>query len=216
MYPGLTQLPEPARTSWFRFDHFYSTQRSEAALTIVFATARGTSSTSAATPACGRGLRAARRSRARDDRRPSRADRRGAPEHSSIAVSDRIALLCRWTCSTPSKLAERRRHDLDEPVLGLLRRGADSSNTARVAAKQPRGGRLRLRARALLRSATARCRRLQPQRDVAVLHVHRERREPHVPSRRFARLIRQAGLHVQAQHDNLGLGHTLLHCVKRE
>ena len=29
------------------------------------------------------------------------------------------------------------------------------------------------------------------------------------------RLIRQAALHVQAQHDNLGLGHTLVHCVKR-
>ena len=29
------------------------------------------------------------------------------------------------------------------------------------------------------------------------------------------RLIRQAGLHVQAEHDNLGLGHTLVHCVNR-
>jgi hypothetical protein len=27
------------------------------------------------------------------------------------------------------------------------------------------------------------------------------------------RVIRQAGLRVQAEHDNLGLGHTLLHCV---
>ena len=36
IYPGLRQLPEPARTSWFRFDHFYSIRARKAALDIVF------------------------------------------------------------------------------------------------------------------------------------------------------------------------------------
>jgi hypothetical protein len=36
LYPGLTQLPEPARTSWFTFDHFYSAAAFGAALPIVF------------------------------------------------------------------------------------------------------------------------------------------------------------------------------------
>jgi hypothetical protein len=29
------------------------------------------------------------------------------------------------------------------------------------------------------------------------------------------RLLAAAGFDVQAQHDNLGVGHTLLHCVRR-
>jgi ubiquinone/menaquinone biosynthesis C-methylase UbiE len=37
LYPGLTRLPEPARTSWFSFDQFYSTAAFRAALPIVFA-----------------------------------------------------------------------------------------------------------------------------------------------------------------------------------
>jgi hypothetical protein len=38
LYPGLTQLPEPARTSWFSFDQFYSAAAFGAALPIVFNT----------------------------------------------------------------------------------------------------------------------------------------------------------------------------------
>lgn len=36
LYPGLTLLPEPARTSWFSFDQFYSTRAFGAALKHVF------------------------------------------------------------------------------------------------------------------------------------------------------------------------------------
>ncbi len=36
VYEGLTRLPEPARTSWFDFDHFYSDGAFDDALDIVF------------------------------------------------------------------------------------------------------------------------------------------------------------------------------------
>lgn len=36
-YEGLSSLPEPARQSWFRFDHYYSDQAFPAALPLVFA-----------------------------------------------------------------------------------------------------------------------------------------------------------------------------------
>lgn len=36
IYEGLTRLPEPARTSWFRFDHFYSDRVFDRLLTSVF------------------------------------------------------------------------------------------------------------------------------------------------------------------------------------
>jgi Dimerisation2-like domain/O-methyltransferase domain len=39
LYPGLTSLPEPARSSWFAFDHFYSQKAFSKALDIVFARA---------------------------------------------------------------------------------------------------------------------------------------------------------------------------------
>lgn len=38
LYSGLMRLQEPARTSWFSFDHFYSTNAFSEALKIVFAT----------------------------------------------------------------------------------------------------------------------------------------------------------------------------------
>lgn len=37
IYEGLSTLPEPAKTSWFAFDHFYSDNSFEQALQIVFA-----------------------------------------------------------------------------------------------------------------------------------------------------------------------------------
>jgi ubiquinone/menaquinone biosynthesis C-methylase UbiE len=36
IYEGLTKLPEPARTSWFKFDHFYSDRAFDNLLPIVF------------------------------------------------------------------------------------------------------------------------------------------------------------------------------------
>ena len=37
IYPALSQLPEPARSSWFAFDHYYSDSAFNAALPLVFA-----------------------------------------------------------------------------------------------------------------------------------------------------------------------------------
>jgi hypothetical protein len=39
IYPALPTLPEPARSSWYRFDHYYSSQAFPSALPIVLATA---------------------------------------------------------------------------------------------------------------------------------------------------------------------------------
>ena len=36
IYEGLSTLPEPARTSWFAFDHFYSNNSFEEALKVIF------------------------------------------------------------------------------------------------------------------------------------------------------------------------------------
>lgn len=38
IYQGLSILPEPAKTSWFEFDHFYSDQSFDAILPVVFKT----------------------------------------------------------------------------------------------------------------------------------------------------------------------------------
>ena len=39
IYPGLSSFPEPARSTWFEFDHFYSDQAFNEALPYVFANA---------------------------------------------------------------------------------------------------------------------------------------------------------------------------------
>ena len=39
IYPGLSSLPEPAKSTWFEFDHFYSDQAFNEALPHVFANA---------------------------------------------------------------------------------------------------------------------------------------------------------------------------------
>ncbi len=42
VYEGLTHLPEPARKSWFRFDHYYSDRAFDALLPVVFERPVGT------------------------------------------------------------------------------------------------------------------------------------------------------------------------------
>lgn len=37
IYEGLSQLPEPAKTSWFAFDHYYSDHAFDSALNLIFA-----------------------------------------------------------------------------------------------------------------------------------------------------------------------------------
>ena len=105
-------------------------------------------------------------------------------EHRGIGGQQHASVTMPWTCSTRATLPAGAdtiwmSQFLDcfseEQILAILH-----------AQRAAWGRRFRLRARAPLRSATARRRRVQPQRDVAVLHVHRQRRQPHVPRRRSA------------------------------
>ena len=104
IYPGLTSLPEPARTSWFRFDHFYSTNAQDAALDLVLATRPrrvldigGNAGIWA--EACAE-RDAAVRITIVDLPEQIAAARRNLE---ASPYADRISLPCRWTCSTQSK-----------------------------------------------------------------------------------------------------------------
>jgi 2-polyprenyl-3-methyl-5-hydroxy-6-metoxy-1,4-benzoquinol methylase len=215
IYPGLSLLSEPARTSWFRFDHFYSTNAQRAALDLVLAT------------------------------RPRRVlDIGGNAGLWAEACAERDAAVRITIIDLPEQIAMARRklegspngerisyHAIDlldpeqalpagadtiwmsqfldcfaeEQVEVILQRAADSIEMGgSVFVLELLSDRQRHDAAAYSVNATSLYFTCLAN---GVSRMYR--------SDDLLRLVRRAGLHVQAQHDNLGLGHTLVHCVKR-
>ena len=129
---GLTRLPEPSRTSWLKFDHFYSSNAFAAALR---ARLRG----QAAAPArhrrqhgpLGHGVRGARPARRSHDRRstrPSAADERAARRQPARRTHSRDG---RRPARRDGHAPGGRRRDLDESVPRLLLGAASDADTPR-------------------------------------------------------------------------------------
>jgi hypothetical protein len=215
LYPKLTALPEPARASWFTFDQFYSDAAFGPALPIVFgAQPRHIADV-------GGNLGAwARRCTAYDPNvhvtivdlpqqiAAAKVELRDAPHHDRIDFWP--ANLLESTASLPS--------DADTFWMSQL---LDCFSEADIAAVLPR-----------VREA------LPANGSLFVLELLWDRQEYDAAaysvnatslyftciangvSRMYRsddllRLLGAAGFEVRAQHDRLGLGHTLLHCVKR-
>jgi ubiquinone/menaquinone biosynthesis C-methylase UbiE len=215
LYPGLTALPEPARASWFTFDHFYSNAAFVDALPMVFASSPRRivdvgGNTGAWARAC-TGYDPSVRITLVD--LPEQIAAARAVLHGS-SVADRIEL---WAADV-----------LDESQ--PLPRGADIVWMSQF---------LDCFAEDQIKSILARVSDVM--RDGGVLFVlelfsDRQRHEAAAYSLNatslyftciangvsrmyragdFLRMLDAAGFEVAAQHDDLGLGHTLLHCTKR-
>lgn len=214
IYPGLSLLSEPARTSWFRFDHFYSTNAYTAALDLVFAT--GPRHILDIGGNVGLWARACA----------------GRDEHVRITIVDlpeQIAIARRELAG--STYANRISYhamdflDLDQ----TLPSGADTLWMSQFLDCFDEEHVLRI-----LRHAAE---RIERGGSIFVLELLCDRQQYDAAayslnatslyftclangvSRMYRsddllRLVERAGLRVQAQHDNLGIGHTLLQCVK--
>jgi len=215
LYPKLTVLPEPARGSWFSFDQFYSDAAFGPALPIVFAARpRHIADIGGNTGAW------ARRCTAFDPSvrvtivdlpeqiAAARTELRAAPNR------DRIEL---WPA------------DLLEPTVALpndadtfwMSQLLDCFSEADIAAILPRV-REALPARGSLFVLELLWDRQQY--DAAAYSVNATSLYftciANGVSRMYRsddllRLLDAAGFDLQAQHDHLGIGHTLLHCIKR-
>lgn len=216
LYPGLTSLPEPARSSWFTFDHFYSTSAFADVLDIVFAQAPrhildigGNIGLWAA--ACAE----------RDDNvritivdlpeqtRAARHRLRGSALESRIATYD-LDLLAPTRLLPPGADVIWMSQFLDcfseEQIVAILNFVTDQMEpSACLFVMETLTDRQKHAAAAYSLNATSlyfTC--------IAngVSRMYR--------STDLLRLIEEAGLEVTTQHDGLGIGHTLLHCVKRQ
>ena len=215
LYPGLTSLAEPARTSWFRFDHYYSMHACGAALDHVFASrprhildiggnvgmwalacARRDPAVQVTIVDLPEQIVAARRN-VEDSEVADRIDCCAMdlldPHATLPAGADTIWMSQFLDCFS------------EEQTLGILRRAAaviGSSGSIFVLEllcdrQQHEAAAYSLNATSLYFTCIAN----------GVSRMYR--------SDDLLRLIEAAGLRVDAQHDNLGIGHTLLRCVKR-
>lgn len=215
LYPGLTQLPEPARTSWFSFDQFYSAAAFVEALPIVLATAPRHivdigGNTGAWAAAC-----VARDPTVRvtivdlpEQVNAAREALRHSPGRDRIALWPSDILQPAQPLPTDADtiwMSQFLDCFAEEQIVAIL---------ARVARVLPIGGSLfvlellgdrqqhaaaaySLNATSLYFTCIAN----------GVSRMYR--------SDDLERLLRSSGLALEAQHDNLGLGHTLFHCIRR-
>jgi 2-polyprenyl-3-methyl-5-hydroxy-6-metoxy-1,4-benzoquinol methylase len=214
IYPGLSLLPEPARTSWFRFDHFYSTNAFRAALDIVLDTAPRR----VLDVGGNEGLWALA-CVARDE----------GVQVTIVDLPEQIAM-ARKRIESTAHAARISYHPMDllDPSQPLPA-GADTiwmSQLLDCLAEEQAA-----------RVVEAAARAIEPGGSIFVLELLCDRQKHDAAayslnatslyftclangvsrmyrSEDLLRVIRQAGLRVQAEHDNLGLGHTLLHCVR--
>lgn len=214
LYPGLTQLPEPARTSWFSFDQFYSSNAFNAALNIVFADRPRHifdigGNTGSWALACAEHDDAVRitiidlpeqaraaRERLRGSAHESRIDVHATdlldPSRTLPSGADTIWMSQFLDCFSASQILD---------VLGFVGEAMGPGTSLFVLEllwdrQQHEAAAYSLNATSLYFTCVA--------NGVSRMYGSEE----------LLRLIREAGLHVHAQYDNLGLGHTLLHCVK--
>jgi hypothetical protein len=214
IYPALSVLPEPARTSWFRFDHFYSLRAQQPALDLVLAT------------------------------RPRRVlDVGGNAGLWSLACVERDHGVRVTIVDLPEQIATARRNVAASPhadrieyhamdlldAAATLPAGADTIWMSQLLDCFAEEQVVRV-----LESAAA---GLAAGGSIFVLELLCDRQKYDAAayslnatslyftclangvSRMYRsvdllRLIRKAGLRMQAEHDNIGLGHTLVQCVR--
>jgi ubiquinone/menaquinone biosynthesis C-methylase UbiE len=214
LYPALPSLPEPARTSWFSFDHFYSAAAFVPALPIVLAAAPRHildvgGNTGAWAAACV----------ARDPAvRVTIVDLPEQIDGARAALGqsphrDRVAFWPADLLDDGQPLPSGVDAVWMSQFLDCFAETQIAAILARVVTVLPRGGSLfvlellgdrqqhaaaaySLNATSLYFTCIAN----------GVSRMYR--------STDLERMLRAAGLEVVAQHDNLGLGHTLFHCVK--
>jgi hypothetical protein len=215
VYRGLTDLPEPARTSWFEFDHFYSTNAFPKALDIVFverprhildvggniglwalACARRDAAVRITIIDLPEQIHAARQTLAGTEHE-ARIDFYAAdlldPERELPIGADTIWMSQFLDCFSEAQIGSilaRVANIMDEHTsLFILETLWDRQRHEAAA--------FSLNATSLYFTCIANgVSRMYSSTDLLLL-------------------IETAGLRVEAQHDDLGLGHTLLHCVKR-
>jgi SAM-dependent methyltransferase len=214
IYPALSVLPEPARTSWFRFDHFYSQRAQQPALDLVLAT------------------------------RPRRVlDVGGNAGLWSLACVERDSAVRVTLVDLPEQIATARRnvaasphadriayHEMDllDPAAALPA-GADAvwmSQLLDCFAEDQVVHVLESAAKALAAGGSIFVLELLCDRqkyDAAAYSLNATSLYFTCLANGVSRmyrsgdllgLIRRAGLRVQAEHDNIGLGHTLVQCVR--
>jgi hypothetical protein len=214
LYPGLTQLPEPARKSWFSFDHFYSAAAFVDALPIVLATSPRHlvdigGNTGAWATAC------VARDPALRITIVDLPEQMGAADD-ALRLSphrDRIAL---WPADVLEP-AQPLPGDADtiwmSQFVDCFAEEQIAAILVRVAAGLPVGGSLfvlELLSDRQQHAAAAYSLNATSLYFTCIANgVSRMYR-----SADLERLLRASGLHLEAQHVNLGLGHTLFHCVK--
>lgn len=216
VYPGLTSLPEPARSSWFTFDHFYSTSAFPGALDLVFER----EPRHIIDIGGNIGMWAAACAEHDDDVRVTIVD---LPEQTRAARERLKGLACESRIETCAL-------DLLEPQ-GSLPPGADvvwMSQFLDCFSEAQVLGILRFVAQ-----------QMEPGASLFIMETLWDRQKHAAAayslnatslyftciangvsrmyhSADMLRLIEQGGLEVAAQHDGLGLGHTLLRCVKKQ
>jgi hypothetical protein len=215
LYPGLASLPEPARGSWFAFDQFYSARAFDAALALVLA--HGPShildiggNTGLWALACVQRDTAVRVTIVDlpQQTRIARNQLHGSPFLTRIGFHD-TDLLDPQRRSLPSGAdtiwMSQFLDCFSEPqIVDILRTARDALDDAGSLfvlellsdRQQHAAAAYSVNATSLYFTCIAN----------GVSRMYR--------SDDLLRMIELAGLRVRAQHDNLGIGHTLLHCVK--
>src|SRR5688500_18397692 len=167
IYPALTELPPAARDSWFAWDHYFSDAAFPDALPLVFE-------------------RRVFAGRARYDPRPSRSARGRAAQRRSARLQGAHQRSPARPARSRQALSARLRRDLDEPVPGvLLRGGRGPAPAARRGGDDD--GEPPLHPRHVLGPPESGGARLRAAGDLPLLHLPRERRQPHVQGRRHHR-----------------------------
>lgn len=214
LYPGLTLLPEPARTSWVSFDQFYSTAAFANALPIVFAAPPRHivdvgGNTGAWAAAC-----VARDPTVRvtivdlpEQVRAAEAALRQSPHRDRIAFwpADALDASQPWPSDADaiwmSQFLDCFAQDQIAAILARARGALPPGGSLFVLEllgdrQQHAAAAYSLHATSLYFTCIAN----------GVSRMYR--------SEDLERLLRASGLELEAQHDNLGVGHTLFHCVK--
>ncbi len=215
LYPGLTLLPEPARSSWFTFDQFYSSAAFAEALPIVFTRSRGRivdigGNTGAWALSCASYDPSVRMTIVDlpEQIAAAREHLRGSPHRDRIELwaadvldesqplpsgADTIWMSQFLDCFAEDQiarlLARIARVLPEEGALFVLELFSDRQQHAAAAYS--------LNATSLYFTCVAN----------GVSRMYR--------SGSLLRVLGAAGFEVVAEHDNLGLGHTLLHCAKQ-
>ena len=216
LYPGLTQLPEPARTSWFSFDQFYSAAAFGAALPVVFkARPRHIADFGGNTGAWARAC-AAHDPEVRvtivdlpEQLRAAEHELRESPYRDRIAFWAADVLDARQALPTEADaiwMSQFLDCFSEHQIEGILLRAGEALPAhGSLFVLELLWDRQRHDAAAYSVNATS-----------LYFTCIANGVSRMYSSTALRRMLLGTGFEIEAQHDNLGLGHSLFHCVKRQ